>query len=77
MLKDSDKPCPFNPGDTVVYKPSPRGRGLGVMTDLAVLKPGARYKVAQIQQDYYVVLEGFEDSPGGGLYWTEFAADLI
>lgn len=72
---NADKLCPFKPGDTVVYKPSVRGRGLTGMTDLAVLEPGAQYKVAQIQQDYYLVLEGFEDSPGGGLHWTEFATE--
>lgn len=43
------------------------------MTDLALLQPGKKYKVARIENDEYVVIEGFENSPGGGLYWKEFA----
>jgi hypothetical protein len=70
----STEPCPFKVGDTVIYKPSFRGRALEVMTDLAELNPGEKYKVARIEKDYYVVVEGFENSPGVGLYWTEFAA---
>jgi len=42
------------------------------MTDLAKLEPGRKYKIARIDEDVSVVIEGFEDSPGGGLYWTEF-----
>ena len=69
----STAPCPFKVGDTVIYKPSVRGQSLVVMTDLAELKPGEKYKVVIIVQGSYVVVEGFEDSSGGGLYWTEFA----
>jgi hypothetical protein len=43
------------------------------MTDLAALKPEATYRVSRIEEGMYVVLEGFENSVGGGLYWTEFA----
>ena len=70
----STEACPFKVGDTVIYKPSFRGRALDVMTGLAGLKPGEKYKVARIEKGYYVVVEGFENNPGGGLYWTEFAA---
>jgi hypothetical protein len=45
------------------------------MTDLADLKPGEKYKVARIEQGSYVVVEGFENSSGGGLYWTEFTPE--
>lgn len=45
------------------------------MTDLAKLEPGNKYKVARIDEDTYVVVEGFENSKSGGLYWTEFVAD--
>ena len=66
------KNCPFQAGDIVVYRPTDRGLGQGVMTDLAALKPGKRYRIAQIVKNQYVVLEGFKDSPAGGIYWTEF-----
>jgi hypothetical protein len=45
------------------------------MTDLAALKPGAKYRIVRIDKEVSVVVEGFEDSPGGGLYWTEFTKD--
>ena len=35
-MSDSEK-CPFTVGDVVVYRPSERGRGQGVMTDFARL----------------------------------------
>lgn len=65
--------CPFRVGDIVIYKPTVRGRGYIIMTDLAKLIPGEKYKIARIDDDNFVVVEGFEHSPGGGLYWTEFA----
>ena len=67
------KPCPYIAGQTVVYRPSDRGRGLVVMTELANLVPGRPYRVAHVVQGQYVVVEGFEEASGGGLYWTEFA----
>jgi hypothetical protein len=69
------KRCPFKVGDTVVYRPSSRGQGLGVMTDLAELEPGKRYKIARIDNGDYVVIKGFENATGGGLFWTEFAPE--
>jgi len=65
--------CPFRPGDRVIYKPTQRGKGQVVMTDLARLQPGGEYKVTRIDNGDYVVVEGFENSPGGGLYWQEVA----
>ena len=65
--------CPFKIGDLVVYQPTLHGRGHLVMTDLANLEPGRRYTIAKIDQNAYVVIEGFENSPGGGVYWTEFS----
>jgi len=64
--------CPFNVGEFVVYRPSAAGRDKSVMTDLAGLQPGARYRVSRIDKEAYVVVEGHEGSPAGGLYWTEF-----
>jgi hypothetical protein len=68
----SDKGCPFQAGEMVIYQPTERGGGLEVMTDLASLEPGAVYKIARIDKGSYVVLEGYENSVGGGLYWAEF-----
>ena len=45
------------------------------MTDLALLKPGDKYDIARIDDDAYVVVKGFENTVGGGLYWTEFSAE--
>lgn len=59
----------------MIYRPSNKGRGAVVMTDLAALEPGTRYKVARIDRGQYVVVEGHEDAVGGGLYWTEFSAE--
>ena len=67
--------CPFQVGQTVTYRPSLRGKDLGVMTDLAALEPGRKYKVARIDRGQYVVVEGFETATGGGLYWTEFSVE--
>ncbi|MBA3804635.1 MAG: hypothetical protein H0X14_02835 [Acidobacteria bacterium] len=69
--------CPLIVGDIVIYKPSFDGRGKIIMTDLADLKPGERYKVARIYEDVNVVVEGFENKIPSGLYWAEFAvADM-
>lgn len=64
--------CPFKIGDWVVYKPTSRGRDLLVMTDLAKLVPGQKYKVSRIDDGVYVVVEGFENAIPSGIYWTEF-----
>ena len=66
--------CPFKAGDIVVYTPSVRGRGLVTMTKLVNLVPGEKYKISRVEKDAYIVIEGFEDTPGGGLYWTEFTS---
>ena len=66
--------CPFKAGDTLVYRPTIHGRGWLIMTDLAALIPGDKYKVFRVEQDVYLVIEGFENATAGGVYWTEFAA---
>jgi hypothetical protein len=38
--------------------------------------PGQKYKVYEIFEDYYVVVEGFENSIPSALYWTEYVADI-
>jgi hypothetical protein len=60
--------CPFNVGDVVVYKPSQRGHAL---IDGERLEIGKTYVVERIEQENYVVVEGYRH-PGGGIYWTEF-----
>ena len=67
------KPCPFQVGQTVEYRPSDRGHGLVLMTDEAELVPGRYYQVADVVDGAYLVVEGFEQTAGGGLHWTEFA----
>ena len=46
--------------------------GLRTPDQFDVLKYGQLYRVVDIQEELYVVVEGLEASPGGGLYWTEF-----
>jgi hypothetical protein len=67
------KLCPFRPGDAVVYRPTDRGRGQGVMTEYGDLPPGQKCVVAEIKDGQYVVVLGHEHGPAGGIYWTEFA----
>jgi hypothetical protein len=70
----SNEKCPFKVGDEVIYRPSNKGRGSIIMTDLRALKPGEKYKIVRIDKEVYLVIEGFENSHTGGLYWTEFSA---
>jgi hypothetical protein len=70
-MKD-DGPCPFKPGDTVLYKPSLRGMELATPDMDDKLRFGKKCKVAAVVKERYVVVEGLEQSPGGGIYWTEF-----
>jgi len=58
----------------VVYRPSSLGQGKTVMTDLKNLRAGERYKVIRVEKEAYLVLEGFDSSPTGGVHWTEFDA---
>ena len=64
--------CPFKVGEFVTYRPTQTGRDKSLHTDFAELQPGSLYKIARIEKDAYVVPEGSEESPEGGLYWTEF-----
>ena len=66
--------CPFRPGDAVVYTPTQRGRDLLATTGYAALRPGQACRVAAVVRGAYVVPEGFEAEPGGGVYFTEFSA---
>lgn len=63
--------CTFKVGEVVTYRPTQIGRDKSLHTDFAELKPGSLYKIARIEKEAYVVLEGYE-GPEGGLYWTEF-----
>ena len=60
--------CPFNVGDMVIYRPSRRGHTLD---DDNLLEIGKEYRIERIEQDAYIVVEGYKH-PGGGIYWTEF-----
>jgi hypothetical protein len=64
-------PCPFKPGDVVYYRPTPRGRGLGVMQN-DIPKIGEPVRISTIEKGLYIVWEGCT-SPGSGIFWTEFS----
>jgi hypothetical protein len=64
--------APFRVGDRVIYAPSERGIGLTISDPIASrLVPGQEYRVAELQQGQYVVVQG-HTHPGGGLHWSEF-----
>ena len=65
--------CPYFVGQMLVYRPSQRGIDEDVMSSpTEKLAPGNVYRIAEIQQELYVVADGYSH-PGGGIYWTEFA----
>lgn len=64
--------CPFRIGDFVRYRPTVAGRGHLVMTDLAKLERNAVYRIFEIIEDDYVVLEQFETAIPNAIHWTEF-----
>ena len=66
--------CPFKKGDLVTYWPSAEGFARVRHTWAGELDPGKQYRVADIQEYRYLVIEGFEDRVGGGLHWSEFKA---
>jgi len=59
----------------VRYKPSLRGMGLRTPVEFEILKYGQTYRVVEVQDETYVVVEGLEKHAGGGLYWTEYEAE--
>jgi hypothetical protein len=66
--------CPFKVGQTIVYRPSNRGHDLDANSpESKKLKIGAKYVIARIDKECYVVVENYTH-PGGGIYWTEFSA---
>lgn len=69
--------CPFKVGDTVYYRPSPRGQGLAA-NDSPSETPqiGQAVKISRIADGKYIEVEGFKH-PGGGAYWTEFSAERL
>lgn len=58
----------------VVYQPTDAGWGRNLYTELSALVRGQTYRVSSIKEGRYVVLEGFETTSCGGLYWTEFSS---
>ena len=73
----NNEKCPFQAHDTVRYTPSARGLGLDVMSPPGShLVPGETYRVASIEREEYVVVEGYKH-PGGGIHWSEFSFTLM
>lgn len=71
-MTESSKQCIIKTGDLVVYKPSDKGWYSDVMSDPSErLVPGKIYRVEKIQNERYVVVEGYTH-PSGGIHWTEF-----
>jgi hypothetical protein len=64
---------PFKAGELVQYTPSQAGLAHSLHTDLNALVPGEHYQVASVFESDYLILVGFEGSPSGGLYWSEFS----
>lgn len=65
--------CPFKKGDRVTYTPSSKGFASDAMASKrARLFPGHSYVIAEIQDDQYILVEGYVH-PGGGIYWSEFS----
>ena len=60
--------CPYKEGDFVVYAPSRRGHALD---DVELLEIGKTYRVKKIENENYILVEGYKH-PGGGIHWTEF-----
>lgn len=74
MTTSQPSKCPYSVGQTVVYRPSRRGLDSDVMAPPSQrLIPGQSYRVAAVVEEVYLVPEGYRH-PGGGIYWTEFAA---
>jgi|GEM_PF-769875 hypothetical protein len=66
--------CPFKVGDMVIYRPSARGLTTDIMSSpSSQLIPGTAYRIIEVQNNAYVIVEGYHH-PGGGIYWTEFKA---
>ena len=65
-------PCPFHVGQVVYYWPSESTRShlvnSGEWRDLA---PGSYIRIAAIEDEEYIVPEGFES--GNGVHWSVFS----
>lgn len=59
--------CPFNIGDSVIFKPSERTLGLYHNIEKHGLIPGEIYKITEISEGTYLKFE-----EGGGWPWNEF-----
>jgi hypothetical protein len=70
----NEQKCPFKVGDMVKYSPTLHGRGHVAMTEYNTLKPGTICRIVNITNDFYLVIEGYENATGGGIYWSEFKA---
>jgi hypothetical protein len=62
---------PFSAGDEVIFISDDRIAALLAFSDLSDLKPSGRYIIAATNGDG-VVIRGFENSPGGWIYYNVF-----
>lgn len=71
-MMEKQNRCTYRKGDLVIYTPSRKALDLDVMSSSSEkLVSGKVYTIATIQDELYVVVEGYSH-PGGGIYWTEF-----
>ena len=76
-MTECQKQCPIKAGDLVTYKPSQKGLADDAMSAPSErLVPGKIYRVEKVQNEAYVVVEGYSH-PGGGIYWTEFELNAV
>ena len=62
--------CPFSIGDTLVFTPSARTRGLYQNIEAFGMEVGKIYVVREIRDDQYI----YADNGAGGWPWNEFSA---
>ena len=65
--------CPFSVGQTVIYRPSDHAYGWTAPESMPM--PGTPVTIAAVKQGGYIVIEGWEDHPGGGMFWANFSPD--
>jgi len=67
----TDKNCPYEVGDWVIFNPSDRTKGLYQNLERFGVAPGERLKITEIRNDTYL----YFGSNRGGWPWNEFTLD--
>ena len=69
--------CPFKVGDIVIF--THQSGKIDFPGEYGIPKVGQRVKITAIYREQssgavFIRWEGGENSPGGGIHWTEFSA---